>query len=155
MYKHQFLYSPFFSHTRTHSHTVFRGCALSRGGCSFQSVQSLTAFGGYTGIFLFMIVPSVVRQRRTARFREEDSHSKTVQSLTAFEGYTGIFPLENPHSRCTSLSHCFLIHQITSTVVAACIGYCWAYLHLYPLSHTLPMADNARQLIYAYRRVAG
>ena len=110
-----------------------------------------------------------------ARICVEDAHSKTVQSLTAFGDYTGIFPLEspssavrlgalhgeqikshsNPHSLCTSLSLRFLIHQITSTAVAACIGYCWAYLHPYPLSHTLPMADNAKQLVYAYWRVAG
>ena len=143
MFKNQFLYSPFFSHTRTHSHTVFRGCALSRGGCSFQSVQY--AWSHYTGGDSNLIT---LKPTLTLYFQ-------AVQSLTAFGGYTGIFPLEKPHSLCTSLSLRFLIHQITSTALAVCIGYCWAYPPPYQLSHTLPMADNAKQLVYAYRRVAG
>ena len=49
----------------------------------------------------------------------------------------------------------YFIHQITSTVVAVCIGYCLVYPPPYLLSHTLPKVDNVRQLGYAYRRVAG
>lgn len=69
---------------------IMRDCAPSRRTFSFQTVQSLTAFGDYTGIFPLVF----------ARIREEDSYIITlkpkltlyfqaVQSLTAFEGYTG------------------------------------------------------------------